>query len=600
MVLRAAGSHGIPVQEVKKVGRSHPRRLRCLFLALVACFGLLSWRLGVIQVARHPVYADACLQQGTVGVPLETEPRGRILDRNLAPLAGGIIEERVVVMPALIKDAAGVAAGLAAVLERPVSEVRAQMGKPGALPYSLSPSQHKAIASREWEGVYVLPVTVRYPTPPLLAVHVLGFTGAIATRDEMNALAQAGSRSYSLGDRVGKTGLELAYEHDLKAGWPARTARVFVDARGRPLQGLGLVVTEGAPDSGRHDIVLTLDRRTQAEVEKVLDRHAVRGAAVVLDVSNGDILAVASRPAFDPRAPGKAADKDGDPFINRALALYQPGSVFKLVVAAAALEEGVVAPESLFRCEGRTEQLIPCWNDAGHGELTFARAFAESCNPTFAKVGLRLGAERLAAFGRRLGLEDEGIIGLPVRHDPRQDLSAIAGPYNLVNASIGQGPVLLNAVQAAGLAATFANGGTYHRPRLVMEVRSGEKVLRRMPPDPGRPAVSPGTSAAMRRLMALVTVEGNGRSAWLPGWGSAGKTGTAELGGGRTNAWFVGYAPLARPRYAIGVFIEGGTSGGEAAGPVFREIAAGLLATAPDPAGAGAQRVVNSSATIIE
>ncbi|MDI6906259.1 MAG: penicillin-binding protein 2 [Thermoanaerobacterales bacterium] len=563
------------------MGRSHPRRVRSLFLALLACFGLLIWRLGVIQVAQHDLYAGARLEQGTAAVPLESEPRGRILDRNLAPLAGGVPEECVVIIPALMKDADHVVRRLAAVLGRPVSEVRSQMGKPGALPYSLSPSQRRALAAHQWEGVYVLPVTVRYPTPSL-AAHVLGFTGPVAGRDEIAALSRAGSKSYGLGDRVGKAGLELAYEQDLKGSRPARTARVFVDARGRPLQGLGLVVTEGAPD-GRHDLVLTLDRRVQAAVEEVLDRHGVRGAAAVLDVGNGDLLAVASRPGFDPRAPGKAAKKDGDPFVNRALALYQPGSVFKLVVAAAALEEGLVTPESVFRCEGRSEQLIPCWNGAGHGELTFGRAFAESCNPTFAKVALRLGAERLAAFSRRLGLEDDGIIGLPVKHDPRQDLSAIARPYNLVNASIGQGPVLLNAVQAAGLAATFANGGTYFRPRLVAEVRSGGKVLRRLPPDQGRPAVSSGTAAAMRRLMTLVTTEGNGRSAWVPGWGSAGKTGTAELGDGCTNAWFVGYTPLARPRYAIAVFIEGGVSGGEAAGPVFREIADRLLACAPKP-----------------
>ncbi|MCL6561331.1 MAG: penicillin-binding protein 2, partial [Firmicutes bacterium] len=221
---------------------------------------------------------------------------------------------------------------------------------------------------------------------------------------------------------------------------------------------------------------------------------------------------------------------------------------------------------------------IRCWKDEGHGDIDFARAFAESCNPAFAGAALKLGAAKLIEYAGRLGLDNQSIIGYPVPRDPRQDLNLIGAPYNLVNSSVGQGPVLVTPVQVTSMLNTLVSGGTYRVPRLVREVRKNNgEVVREFAPDPGKRAISPGTARQLRLLLESVIDEGVGREARVPVFGSAGKTGSAQIGNGSVNAWFAGYAPRSNPRYIVTVLVEEGTSGGESAAPVFREIMEKIL-----------------------
>jgi len=550
------------------------KRIAMLGWGLVTCLALLVWRLSVIQIAEHERLAAANARQVSVSVSLEEVPRGNILDRNGVPLTGFERADRIVVIPQLLEDRAKVAEELAAVLDVPRGEVETALESACCLPYNLDVRQKKLIQASRRPGVYVAEVVLRYGENQR-ASHLIGYVGPIASTEELNSLRQYG-KPYRLGDLVGKSGLEKYYEPDLKGLYPVKTARCYVDACGKPLPGLGYV--EGKErDTGRRDLILTIDREFQQAVEDVLDRHMVSGAVVVMDVQTGDVLAMASRPVFDPRRPGEAL-KETEAFVNHALALYQPGSVFKTVVAAAALERGIVRPDSEFICAGRGEQLIACWKDEGHGRLTFADAFANSCNPTFAKVALKLGADGIIEYARRLGLGEQRLLGFPYPPDPRQDLDMIAEPYNLVNAAVGQGPVLVTPLQVASMVAAIANDGVYRVPRLVREVRQGGTVLRIVTADQGKRAVSPGTAATLRELMTLVTTAGNGRGGYLAGPGSAGKTGTAQVGDGtRTSGWFAGYFPLDRPRFAIVVLAENAESGGKTAAPLFREIARAII-----------------------
>ncbi|BAF59251.1 MAG: penicillin-binding protein 2 [Pelotomaculum sp.] len=551
------------------------KRLVQIFFIFWLCFLGLIARLWLIQIRDGPVYSALALEQGSYWVSLEDAPRGKILDRNLVPIAGERREDRVVVFPMVMKDREEVARGLADVLQADFNEVRRRLeGGAGYLPYRVAPEQSAAIKERGWPGVLVLPVLFRYGERTL-AAQTVGHLGKISSHDEFLRLKEQSKKIYHYGDMVGKTGLERYYEEELKGLRPLEAVRVFTDAAGRLLGGPSFYLEKQAEDRERRDLVLTIDGRIQKAVEDVMDRRVPGGAVVVMEAGTGDILAMASRPGFNPAVPGQgAAGGAGESFLDRCTALYQPGSIFKIAVAAAAIEEGIVKERSRFACRGEKDDMIRCWKDEGHGETDFAHAFAGSCNPAFAQIGLKLGALKLIEYAGRLGLDEQTVIGYPVPFDRRQDLRLIGEPYNLVNSSIGQGPVLVTPVQVASMLNAVVSGGIYRQPRLVMEVRQSGSSVRQFLPDEGRPAISPETAARLRSLLELVVDEGVGREAQVDGCGSAGKTGSAQTGdaAGTVHAWFAGYAPRANPRYIAVVLIEGGASGGRSAAPVFKEI----------------------------
>jgi len=322
--------------------------------------------------------------------------------------------------------------------------------------------------------------------------------------------------------------------------------------------------------------VTTLDADIQQAVENALDgAHVQNGAAVVLDVRSGDILALASRPQYnpDPKEIGRYLNGRPEALLDQGTGLFAPGSLFKVVVAAAALAEGVVTPETTFYCQGEKDRPVRCWFTPGHGAISFEEAFAQSCNPVFVQAALALGAEKLIAYARLFGLDNQQIAGYPVPFDSRQNLDLIAAPHNLVNSALGQGPVLATPVQMAAMLNTIVNDGRYLPPRLVKEVRTGDgKAVREIAPGPARRAVSPEVARQLQKMLTRVTTEGIGQKAFLPEGGSAGKTGSAQAGDGSVNAWFCGYAPLNEPRYVAAVLVKNGAGGSQTAAPLFKMI----------------------------
>lgn len=424
------------------------------------------------------------------------------------------------------------------------------------------------------------PYSLRYGPRPL-AVHIVGHLGRIRDQDEMQKLARSNGKAYSLSDWTGRQGIEYFYERELKGQYPAGLAALYTDARGTPLKGLPLTLHTGLPDSSRSDVVTTIDAGVQGLVEGVMDRYVKKGAVVVMDTSSGDILAMASRPSYnpDPAAAEQQPAEGDERYINQALTLFQPGSIFKVVVAVAALSEGVVRADTSFTCHGREDRPVRCWHGEGHGSITFAEAFAQSCNPVFVALGRELGPQKLIAYARAMGMDNQDVTGYPAARDRRQNLDLLAGKYNLANSSVGQGPLLATPVQITAMVNSLAGGGLYFQPRLVSEIRpAGGFPVKIRAPEPVR-VITPEIAAQVGQLMEMVTREGVGRKAWVPGKGSAGKTGSAQLSesGGSVNAWFSGYAPLGSPRYTITVLVREGISGGETAAPVFREIMDGLL-----------------------
>jgi len=550
-------------------------RLLVLGLGFFAALMAITLRLAAIQIGQHAKYLAYAVQQDAITVPLEEIPRGFILDKYFTPLTGRFTEYRVVVIPGLIKNRYAVTRGLARILDVPVADVARYLNAPGCLPFPVTEEQKKKITHASWAGVTVAPVFLRYGHRPL-AVHVVGHLGRIDNPAELAQLQASTHKPYLAGDLVGKAGIERYYEARLKGPAPRSLAVAYTDAAGKLLPGQRITVVD-VPDRERQDVVLTLDASIQRLVEEVIDAYRIKGAIVVQEVATGDILAMASRPAYHPNHVAEYLEASDGAFTNRALTLYFPGSLFKIVVAAAALEEGFVSEDDRFFCAGHADSLVRCWLADGHGCITFGRAFAESCNPVFAQVALRVGADRLIAYARRLGLENQAITGFPYPGDERQNLDLIKEPYNLVNAAIGHWPVLNTPVQMCTLVATIARDGIYRQPRLVKSLTEEGTVVGEVLPAPPRRVLSPHTAKRLRDLMTLVTTEGQGRDAHILGWGTAGKTGTAETANGKRLAWFAGYAPLRHPRLAITVLVEDGESGSRSAAPVFRELAERIL-----------------------
>lgn len=546
------------------------RLVQIFYVFCLLLIGLLV-HLGFIQLVEGEKYALGALQRETVTVPLEDFSRGQVLDRRLRPLTQGYLANRVVVFPQAIAEPERVAQGLAEILHCAREDLRKELEKPQVLPYSISARQAELIRERNWPGVLVVPVHFRYGPEPL-AAQVVGYLGRAGAAEEA---ASAGS-----GGWVGKTGLERYYEQELKAARPQSYARLYTDARGQWLRGLGIEVNLKRPDPQRQDVVTTLDADVQQIVERVMDAHVQSGAVVVLDTRSGDILALAGRPKYnpDPQEIGRYLGGKPEALLDQGVGLFAPGSLFKVVVAAAALAEGVVTPETTFFCRGERDRPVRCWSAHGHGVITFEQAFAQSCNPVFARVAMELGAKKLIAYARLFGLDNQQIAGYPVPFDSRQNLDLIAAPDNLVNSSLGQGPVLATPVQIAAMLNTIVNDGWYLPPRLVKEVRTGDgKVVREIAPGPARRAISPEVARQLQKMLARVTTEGIGRKAFLPGGGSAGKTGSAQVGNGSVNAWFCGYAPLDNPRYVAAILVRNGAGGSQTAAPLFKLMMEQLL-----------------------
>ncbi|MFQ5767500.1 MAG: penicillin-binding protein 2 [Acidobacteriota bacterium] len=407
------------------------------------------------------------------------------------------------------------------------------------------------------------------------------------------------------GDIVGKTGIERVYEDELQGLKGFK--RVVVNSRGRVVQELGM---DRSPRHGR-DIRLTLDLGLQQVLERSLKDKV--GAAVFLNPWNGEVLAMASAPAFEPNLfarrfpPRKWHDLVADahrPLQNRAtLSHYSPGSTFKLVVAAAALEAGIITPSTTIDCPGYAViygHRFHCHKRSGHGQIDLTDAIVHSCNVYFYKVGKTLGIERLAREARRLGLgektgvdlvfENAGLVPTPewkrtVRGQPWY-------PGETISVAIGEGPLSVTPLQMARMAAMLANGGRKITPHLRM--RGLPAAVRRPVPQERTGGFRRQTREALTRAMVEVVSRGTALRVSLPGIQVAAKTGTAQFSSRsvgvdadrlpyeiRDHAWLIGFAPAESPTIAFAVFIEHGGHGGTVAAPVARQVLAhffGLVA----------------------
>ena len=433
------------------------------------------------------------------------------------------------------------------------------------------------------------------------AVHVLGF---LQREDEIPDGDEMVFR-YRLPDYVGKAGVEGAFDEELRG--KAGVKSILVNNIGYRMR-----EDQWAPIEVGQNLQLTIDLGLQKVAENALRMSGpeTRGAAVVVDVRNGDVLALASSPSFNPNSflgtisveeNTRLTDVKLTPYINRAVyAAYAPGSIFKIVVSLAALESGLLDPANIFYNVGysmvgrrRIKDTAPA------GNFDFKDAFKYSCNSYFIDYGLKVGPQRLIEMGNVFGFgQKTGVVssrqersgyfpksGLPEKKD-----GTIWMDGDTANLSIGQGEIVITPVQAAMMTAAVANGGTVYKPRLVRTM-THSSVLTSNGIDTVPSGVVRGLIPVKQqhlqqiRSAMLADVEetgGTGMNSFVPGMRVCGKTGTAQvLREGNVLdyvTWFVSFAPFESPRYAVVVMVESGASGGATCAPKAREIYKALLA----------------------
>ncbi|HEY3424087.1 MAG TPA: penicillin-binding transpeptidase domain-containing protein [Negativicutes bacterium] len=536
---------------------------------------LLVMRIFYLQILEGPKLAIQGLSSRMQEVPIEIA-RGEIVDRNGLLLTNTAQHFSIIIFPSQISNKQNVIDKLTALTDLTAQELVTKLNEKNGHPFKLQSNIDEATAQKinslQIPGVIVVAEKIRYGYSSL-ASHVTGYINAA--------------------DNQGVSGIEKMYDDVLRSNEPEYAA-ALVDAKQQIVPGLGykrLRLTNGARPS---NVVLTLDKRIQKSVENVLDRHKIKGAVVILRPSTGEILAMASRPNFDANNLSEYLAQDTAPLLNRAVAAYQPGSVFKLLVAAAALESKIVSPDDLFFDKGYIEVnnlRFKGWDyeNGGRGRLTFAEALAYSSNPVFIEVGLKLGANRLVDYAQKLGFGQRTKLGFDGEAAGNLPPAENMYPGELANFAIGQGSFEATPLQIVSLVATIVNDGIKVDPYIVGKLTSPDgTIIKNYAVSRGVRVLSRQTAEKMRKMMIGVTKFGTGQAAYVDDFGSAGKTGTAEtgrlnqMGQSVNHAWFAGYAPLENPQYAVVVLVEDGMSGGDVAAPIFREILTDILsATGP-------------------
>ncbi len=589
-----------PVPSTPFASRRDAGSKRVVAIAVVVLGALLVivGQLWYLQVLEGGHFLDAS-DKNRIRVRPVAAPRGILFDRNGVPLVDNRPAFTLSLIPRELdrdverRDA--VLGRVASLLQMPFEDLVGAIER--VPPESFQPvrvrrglSLEEVARVEEWKlelpGVIVEVEPQRaYPTSRF-AAHLLGYV-----REASDEQLKQGR--YRRGDMVGQTGLERLLDEFLRGRDGGE--QIEVDALGRPIR----LIRETEPQPGAQ-VVTTIDRRIQEAAERAMDGHA--GSVVVMDPRTGDVLAMVSTPAFeidrftgtiDRAAWVRVIQDPMHPMLNRSIqSAYAPGSVFKIIVAAAGLQEGSVVPTDKVNCGGEFHLgawTFKDWKKEGHGSVDMHKAMVQSCNVYFYQAGLKIGGSMIAKYAKAFGLgeatgidlsgERPGLIPEPKLRKGRGAKTWHAG--ETVNMSIGQGQVLVTPMQVARMMSAVANGGVLWKPRLVQRIERPDrgvvwsdngKVM-------GHVELSPMVWAFLRRsLWGVVNEGGTGGGARLPGIDVAGKTGTAQKIAnsksekGEDHAWFASFAPASNPEVVVVVMAEGGGKGGQVAAPIARKI----------------------------
>ena len=499
-----------------------------LCLLFIAFFGIM---VRIALLAVDDAVREAGNSQGSRTLTV-TETRGTIYDRNLQPLvnvenayyATLLPEERLVQRLSSVTEMSEYQRLLDSIKDNVPLVARLQ--GPAAVT----------------DGLRVYMAPLRYGRT-VLSPHLIGYLG---------------------NNRQGIYGIEQAY-NDLLNRYGGRITATFpVNGKGTYLADDALLV-ENTTSLSAGGVVLTLDKDVQNAVEAVAASQIQKGAVIVLDAQNGDILASASYPTFHPNSMEDALENTDGALVNRTLAQFDCGSVFKIVTALAALENGIATTQTYDCSGGMTidENTFHCHYRLGHQALNMEEAFAQSCNLYFIQLAADIGADALLSMANRLGLTDTIVLanGMEASASILPTPADLTAPAALANLSFGQGKLLISPLHIAQMTAVIASGGTRWTPGVVKGTIDNEGRWTTAVERGGETVLSATTVATMQLMMERVITDGTGSAAQPQSGSAAGKTGTAETGQIRDgekviHSWFTGYYPANDPRYIITVFIE--------------------------------------------
>ncbi|MEM7062255.1 MAG: penicillin-binding protein 2 [Cyanobacteria bacterium P01_B01_bin.77] len=569
----------------RTVGRQYQSVIMMVVLSLVMLGGIGS-RLFYLQLVEGDRNRKLAEENRILLLP-RRPARGTMFDRNGKILAGSRLSHSVSIWPiALPVDQRDqVVNRLAQLLEIPETEIQQRIETAGyestqsiAIARGLSPAQTTALAeySPELPGVRVEAEAIRnYPNGDL-AAHVIGYTGEIDEEEFDQFAAEDGD--YRLGDIIGKMGSEKSFESMLRGVWGGQ--QVEVDSAGNVLSIMG----EKPPEAGQN-IRLTLDLELQKVAEKALGDTI--GAIVAMDPRDGAILAMVSRPTFDPnifstritQAQWEQLNSRGNPFLNRSLQAYPPASTFKIITTTAAIESGTFPANTVLPTYPNINAggiLFWDWNNAGFGPLGFAGALKWSSDTFFYQVGMRMGHEPLIEWMRNYGLGAKTGIELATEESPglvpdeawkQETFEEEWYLGDTINMTIGQGYMQVTPLQTAVMFAVAANGGYRVTPHLLLDGAETKQWKTSL-------GMQSATVKVVQDGLRQVITSGTATSlnvATIPN--AAGKTGTAEAPPFENHTWFGAYAPFDDPEILVVSFGEhSGGGGGSFAAPMAKQV----------------------------
>jgi penicillin-binding protein 2 len=583
------------------VKRSNYRLDIMVFLIVLVFIALIS-RLGYLQVAQGKYYEKLADGNRIRLIPIMS-PRGIFYDRNGMQLVSNRPGFAVSLLPITGPVPDDVINKLAGILETNPEEIRAKLNvhtgnfEPIHIKTDVGPDIVTKIEERRSElpGVVIEIQPVRNYVNNELAAHIFGYVSEINDVE----LEKRKADGYKTGDIVGKFGLEKVYDKELRG--VDGGGQVEVDVSGRPVQVLG----KKEPMPG-NNMILTIDYRLQKAAETAIDEqllylqtktefvNAKAAAAVVMNPKTGEILAMVSRPTFNPNLFSRGIsskdwnalnDNPNHPMDNKAISgEYPPGSTFKIVTGTAALELGKVTPEEKILDTGK-HWIIPKGNSEGEalGWINFKEALSKSDNVYFYEMGNRLGIDNLEKYARMFGFGQVTGINLPGEADglvanKKYKQKVFDEDWYLsetFDAAIGQGFQLATPLQMAQLTSEIANGGHRFKPYVVSKIvsQNGDTIKTFMPEETGKIQISYQTLSLVQESLRSVASEGTAAQIFgdFP-ISIAGKTGTAENPHGKDHSWFVAYAPFDDPRIAVVVIVEQGGFGSSSAVPIARKI----------------------------
>jgi len=573
------------MKEIEK-NSIEPRKLIFAVSIILIFFFILTGFLR-LQVVNKELYVQQSLDNSIR--KLQIYPvRGLFLDSKNKILVDNRSSFSIAVIPKVVsrKNLEEVCTFLGVDQEETDKKIKKQFGfRPVIIARDVSNEALIALEEKRHDlpGIITMVTSKRYYPEDVASPHILGTIG------EINRVEQSVNPEYDQGDMVGKSGLERTYDKDLRGSKGSQF--LLVDASGRQLGNYD--IHRNMPPVHGSDHYLYMDYSHQQMAESLMTDY--RGALVAIDTRNGGILALVSKPDFDPRLlTGKIEPEiwnqlqndESRPLFSRAIQSgYPPGSTFKIVAAVAALQEGIITPSWKASCPGYYKlgrKTIHCWNADGHGTLDLKQAIKHSCNVYFYQLGLKIGLDvwskysKIFRFGSTTGIdltsENKGLVPTVDYFNRVYGVNGWTRGY-LANLAIGQGELLTTPLQLGQFAMILANKGVYHTPHMVDHIYdySAHEIIDFPLDNQYITGISDDVYDVVRDGMRMVCDGGTGWLGKVPGIETAGKTGSAQNPHGDTHAWFIGFAPYENPEIAIAVVAENAGGGGAIAAPIARK-----------------------------